>query len=716
METGDLQWIFTDHKAEVPSLCMAAKQDFLATLTMARIDAATSDSNTFRWEITSKQATGTTKGEVPLQLYNISTAQGHCGFPVRNAAGQLVAVHLYGSLREGTSMHNAGQIVTARPQEPARSVLVTKPFSMYAGCYDGVLDNNISVRLADNTAVELFPELQKSNDPPGPAKCLHPVAPPMAQGIPCPGEPLRQVWMQEYQRYSEGFKIWEFREDVNLEGFHPRRVYAKPGTDTNKLELQRFGDSIDYNMDKGVFAQAVACATIYDAIEAPITTQFADLTESLVLSTIDTLDLSKSSGVTGRGMSAKDYITALGDGEWGLGRIVLARNVMRLWQCMLNEEPTPEDIQFIRHHCCWMVIGKKDGYAPKKIPPRGNCRTIQAPCLEMKVLWSAVVGSSDAAWMDRGGAPGTQWIHSGRDDASPVADDEVQAIMCAVGAFAGDVKGYDRYMTRPFIRAFFKTYMPHVLVGVPSSYWEWMYMMTVYGPLVCSDGTVLYKERGNPSGFFNTLRLNNVTHLMAFFYVILRRNPAFSRAQAVEYVQKNFLLKICGDDSRHLALTEAAAEFLDLRNGAAAYLEIWNAELPWMTTVEGQCLFEGTLAQRCAQCPPMVSRKYVHMGGRVWELLMDTARCIKRLMCKELNRPVEMEAILRISAFTTLAHHVTWFLEGRLYDSTVEFLIREFGTPELIGISRKVVADYARTVDTREFLRGLARKFKYLEC
>jgi len=118
---------------------------------------------------------------------------------------------------------------------------------------------------------------------------------------------------------------------------------------------------------------------------------------------------------------------------------------------------------------------------------------------------------------------------------------------------------------------------------------------------------------------------------------------------------------------------------LDLDNGGAGWLKIWDEELPWEIKVEGCASYpqEWPLERKVPHIPPMVSRSFVYIAGVLWHPLYNLSRCVKRLVCAE-KREDAMEWALIEGACTTLALQMWWYKRRWYYSPVCEFLDREF--------------------------------------
>jgi hypothetical protein len=191
---------------------------------------------------------------------------------------------------------------------------------------------------------------------------------------------------------------------------------------------------------------------------------------------------------------------------------------------------------------------------------------------------------------------------------------------------------------------------------------------------------------------------------MSLFYVIMRRlewteDPTPQELLGlVQAVKHHLHIQICGDDARLLALTTEGSSIMDLHNGARAWLQVWEDELPWEVKVEGLAIFsEGmSLDEKFEKMPPMVSRNYVRVGNLVFDILVNVSRCLRKL-CADMPRSQEEERVLVDSAASTLALHIHWTSQGEFYSPALEMYMREFPVSSAL-VRRRVCKLYANQV------------------
>jgi hypothetical protein len=591
--------------------------------------------------------------------YNFTTKNGDCGFPVFQHNGKVVGIHCYGNSRVQGKRLNGAIRLTWPPIPKLRSSFVPPYTPLPMG--EGVLQAAVP---------GVLPVIRKFVD-------------------------------QNKFRMVEKLKYYGLRQDKNLLGLVPMHHFMKPNTAMNHLEVQKYFDPIQVVLDTKRFAMASAAAVLFDTSDGPGCDAPAIVPDVAILrETLDGLDLTRSAGPTACSLTANDYILALGKGDMEVGKERLIDRSLRLYNSIIASGPELDfdkpgvDADLMQDCSFWNVIGKQDGYKAKKLPvhdPPGSGRTIQAPCLELKLLWKAIYGLNDDMWVSRPDS----WVHAGEDCDKPVSHHHMDVLAKALGCIAADLTAFDRLMLQPMINAFFMFYLREVAPGVPKAWNRYLAVITACGPLQLSDGTIYLRTRGNPSGFMNTLRLNCVVHLMCLFYILSIRLDIQDPLELCNFLKHECSISICGDDSRFFALTQRAFDAFDLGNQGAAYLRCWATHLPWEVKLEGAAVYttQMLLAERALATPPMVSRRYLIMGGVLWEPLYNISRTLKRLASCEDRAPQDEMALID-SAASTLALQIFWQLQGWYFSPAVHFLLREF--PIDIETSYRRVANLYR--------------------
>jgi hypothetical protein len=640
-EGEDQQWLFLD--IPVPEVVKCGKTAVPAMNQTVTQYALRVTGDSYSWDSDSGKVTLVNEKYV---CYDLSTDFGDCGYPVMRGSVPI-AMHLYGKVRDAANnVANGGELLK-RPPKPA----------------DGV---------------NIFPEYK---DPPVNCEITRGVR----QGPPDP------LCCRQRFRMMERMRLKGLRTDKSLVGLLPRHYWMKPSTEMNKEEVLKFLEPLGVALEAERLRKSMMATIMYDCM-SNVRTQFVEpdihILRSIASST-KLMPLDKNAGNTADNKKYGEYLLHLGDGNMEAGVEAIAHRCLRLYKVMCSPNPlTHEDHALYEEARFWTVLGKRDGYKEKKLPPQGSGRTIQAPCAELKILHLAAFGENDEAWLNRAGHRGDEWVHQGEDADLPCSGRKKLMLMKALSSLAADVTGYDRRMADLLMVAYFTMYLPTMCVGVPLAFCKSMGDFTIFSALVLSNGEVVMKAWGNPSGYMNTLRLNCVTHLLSMFYVYFSRNPKKTIEEAVDFFDKQLIVEICGDDSRLFAMTREAHEYLDAEHDGAAYIKAWSV-LPWEVKLEGACVYPQwqTLQQRCLVTPPMVSRRFVLIDGVLWEPLVNLSRCLKRLSCGEDRTQPGIEQALIGSAFGSLALHVSWTVRRNqaFYSPAVEYLLREYGTPALIA-------------------------------
>lgn len=75
--------------------------------------------------------------------------------------------------------------------------------------------------------------------------------------------------------------------------------------------------------------------------------------------------------------------------------------------------------------------------------------------------------------------------------------------------------------------------------------------------MILIDGMMVIKDRGNPSGYINTIRLNCVVSMWRWLLILLRCAGITTTSPFVaqEEINEHFHIEVCGDNTRVWALT-----------------------------------------------------------------------------------------------------------------------------------------------------------------
>jgi hypothetical protein len=470
---------------------------------------------------------------------------------------------------------------------------------------------------------------------------------------------------------------------------------AKPSTQMLHREVQKFMEPLKCKFDHKRLLEAME-ATLHlesDGRHPCLEPTFTDFHRTVVEMDNDRTN----AGSDSFGDSHHDYILEMGDGNEEDGCRKVASDTFHLYQCITGRvDPTAEDREALELMRVWCVQGKRDGYKYKKLFVG---RSIQAPSMRFKVLYRTIMKAADTTWISR-----KFMMRAGYDMDRAVDKRLVELYVETLASLGLDETGFDRLMPREFMQAYFRYYLPFMCPGVDSKYLNFLEDCTIDALLLMTDGAIYEKERGNPSGFPNTLRLNCVVQLLAWCYAMSIRLEELGKPNSPKDVAAAFMsdvfLEICGDDSRANVLTETGMELLDARNPDepwGAWLKIWRERLPWDVKIEGQVVFDyvwvetvaGPVAQfaqpiaaRMARMPPLVARNLFVVDDMLWSPLWNAGRCVRKLMSEgtdkatyPLGRSEADEKELRISAFISLKLVVWWHQRHIVFSPTVQCML-----------------------------------------
>jgi len=454
--------------------------------------------------------------------------------------------------------------------------------------------------------------------------------------------------------------------DVDLMSVRHSYVYGAGGPDDLMLEVHKFADTANCVVDLVTFHSAWATVVEQELDTArPFVNPGAEGWKQLVTFLAEESP-DKSAGQTGRGGKGT-HLEALKDlgGEAGLegGIAILAARMHALFNYLTEGDPdllTKEVELALFNLRVWRVQPKKDRYKLKKV--QNGFRSIQAPSMEMKLMWLALMRESDISWNALDG------YAVGEDMAGPVRAEVLKDYARATKVISTDMTGYDRRIPQQMLQAFFNRYVRRMCHGVPPAILDVLYTATVESHLAMPDGTVYLKLQGNPSGFPNTLRLNSV---------ILRVAELCVAHEATKLTMKQLCqarrVEICGDDSRVWLLDDIAAASVD-----PAVLNTWNSMFSWEVKVEGYNTRVSTdtdLTAWLEAAPPLVSRNLVvDHRGVVWNAMHDPNRTLSKLWCAS---PQDEHYVERLEGtLVALQHWVVWHAMGYAYVPSLDVVYR----------------------------------------
>lgn len=488
---------------------------------------------------------------------------------------------------------------------------------------------------------------------------------------------------------TEGHKVYGLRDDADLKLYKAEFHMAKPSTAMLHKELGKYFDPLTCAIDQETLRVALAATLMLEtdgrsAVHPPTYEDF-----ELELRGLD--NERTNAGSDGFGTTHHEFIVEMGEGDPELGILRVAKRAYHLWECITKRAvPDPTDLEDLQLLRMWCVQGKRDGYKYKKLYVG---RSIQAPSLTFKLMYRVQLAKADSQWISR-----EFMFRAGYDMDMPVPDRLADLYSGTLASLGLDESAFDRKMPAEFMQAYFNGYLPYMCPGVDPNYAKFLADATINSFLVLTDGSIYRKDRGNPSGFPNTLRLNCVVQLMAWCYAMCIRLKELGCPCDAETIASIFsediFLEICGDDSRANVLSPFGATLLDSRNGWKDWLDIWSRALPWEVKIEGAVEFQHEIdvqgrvhfsepfEVRMMRMPPLVARRLFVADDILWAPLWNAPRCVRRLMSEEgnkslgpLGRSEAEEEVLRLSAFMSLKLVVDWHLRGLIFSPTVQCMI-----------------------------------------
>jgi hypothetical protein len=358
----------------------------------------------------------------------------------------------------------------------------------------------------------------------------------------------------------------------------------------------------------------------------------------------------------------REFLTLLGDGNIDDGVAQLALTCIEYLKRVL-EHPEAEAAGVF-----WKVQAKHDKYKASKIKS-GRARSIQAPPIHFKVLWLFAMGDSDRLWT----YDECSDFHIVAPPRQPMRQEMLETMMASFGATATDLVGWDRRLPSLLISLFFTEYCPRMCLGIPRQLLHYFAAVTIHSQLVMPNGKVYRKERGNPSGFPNTIRLNcvlqKVCNRLALVKTVQEDHPEFSFNQALKIVAKNTRSFYCGDDGINFAYTERGMDLLDRA------LANWE-KMPWDVTIEGRHVFEGDDFENT---PSFVSRTPCKIGGVWFHALCKPDKVVSKIFYCPNGPDTEFEARLA-GIEDALVHRIVQQRLGKEHHPAIAWMDANFGT------------------------------------
>lgn len=497
-------------------------------------------------------------------------------------------------------------------------------------------------------------------------------------------------------RRPDSRKIWPTNRDKNTgqpyKYIRVRHHMMRPSTDMVKKEVKRFQDHINFSLPADMLSAATKAATALLPVGQPY--QLPTVREAATRM-LPLLTGVHSSGVSST-MSQSDYIGSLADSNDEhairfaaehqgdlpevrlLGLFALARTVVHFLQHL--DDPDEHDLLFGKRLQQWTVNGKTDGYKEKKI---AIGRSIQAPSIELKALWKVVCSDAEKAWSEQ-----NLFFRTGEDLNMPLSATLKRYYLGGKAALALDATAWDRYMPSELILAYVK-YLSYIMPGMPSKLAGYLFTSIANSTMFLTDGDILTKRRGNPSGHPATLWLNCFVNLLTWVSVLALKNNLHPN-DVVETFEEDVFPEFCGDDSRIWALTEKGKSMLgcDEEQPFSSILDVFKKYFPWEMKVEGSWVRDESknIKEDFLSVPPLVSRglllqEYAR-GWIVWTPYIDVNRVLKKLVHDMSRTEAEEEEhmlaysstlalleywdstnIVRVPAMTVLREHRFWSKE-----------------------------------------------------
>jgi hypothetical protein len=498
--------------------------------------------------------------------------------------------------------------------------------------------------------------------------------------------------LRSYRR-REQQKVYPLRTDMAFKHVRHRHIMMRPSTDMLKDEVSRFTEPLPLgptgaprviNQTRLAAAFRIVCRIESDK-QGGCSVPWSEPTLDEALERMACLlQGTHTAGANSHEMSQAEYISSLcedeslhGEAREQAGLVVLAKKVLEYIQDMTSGNQSEVTREFDEICGIWLVMGKKDGYKPKKLTIG---RSVQAPCVLLKALWLVMFKPSDDAWSSR-----DFMFREGYDFNRALPRHLRRRYEQILKSLSLDATAWDRFFPREFLELF-HNYMEFCNPGVPHEVVRMLFQWTTFAELLFTDGSSLHKGRGNPSGHPNTLRLNCFGNFLAWVYVLLEDLTEEEVYSLI--VDEDLFFEFCGDDSRVSALTPLGCRVLD----AQQCLYVFSRDLPWEMKVEGYWVRDVTIPLHLdiLNMPPFISRTTLIVDGIMWTPYLDPSRVLRKLL-HEMGRTRENEEELVTNMNDILGLLDFWDASGKIRCPAVAE-VREKLPDWRFGVSRSVAS------------------------
>lgn len=564
------------------------------------------------WNFSQGEVTAVSTGRDTFN-YNASTKGGFCRTPVLTRSGAICGGHFGGSVTIGCVSNPAGWVETGTVRK----------------------------------SIEEFRPVSLNNEAP----------------VQAPPPNLRAFRRREFQ------KIFPLRTDIVFNHVRHRHIMMKPSTTMLKDEVGRYVEELPLSpagiprvIDQARLRQAfgVVCKIETDKIAGCSIPWSEPTLFDAVERLRPLLTGTHTSGANSHVLSQSEYIASLcqdtsivdADARGLLGLQELARKVLQYISDVSDGVVSDITQEFDEICDIWLVMGKKDGYKPKKLQVG---RSVQAPCVMLKALWLVMFKPSDDAWSSR-----DFMFREGFDFNRALPRHLRVRYERILKSLSLDATAWDRFFPKEFLQMF-HAYMGLCNPGAPPNVIQKLYQWTTMAELLFTDGTSVQKERGNPSGHPNTLRLNCFGNFLAWVYVLLENHTPEEVYELI--VNEDLFFEFCGDDSRVSALTPRGFASLD----KDLCLSVFSRDLPWVMKIEGYWVRDVTIPLHIdiLDMPPFISRNTMIIDNIMWTPYLDPSRVLRKLL-HEMGRTPDNEEELVTNMNDILGLLDYWDRSGRI--------------------------------------------------
>lgn len=459
---------------------------------------------------------------------------------------------------------------------------------------------------------------------------------------------------------SEG-KVYKWIEDDSMVPLH---VPLKPSPELVVRELERFREALPNNKPPRHFldlAERYILSLDERSFSFWLPPEFSLHSDSFkrMLNCVLSLDSSAQAGfvVNGTCNTQKELLQLLGEGNEEVGAYSLASLTLQVIDYICQGYYFPE---------LWYTFGKDDFYKLSKLA-KDKTRSIQSCSVIFKLIWMYCFGVSDKRWSDD--AFNNHCIITVKRN-EPIPSNICEIYRKAKYCESTDVDQFDRSAPAYLLQSFVYSYLRHQIYGIPLEVLHYVFLNLAGSIMIRPDNSIQVKERGNPSGFPNTIRLNCYLLRMAVYTTLFELYNVDS-LDDLRNMDKEVWPEFCGDDLRIWVGDKALYNY-------SKFEEIFYKNLPWTLTYNGKGDFNNAVE--------FIGCTIGEMNGHFYHMLVHSYKIVSKLtwqMHTDVDKQIQQFQGIVVSLLPNIIMHKT----GKRIDPSIEWLMKQEGFEELFPIA-----------------------------